>query len=334
MGDGGVCAVPRDGRHHEERVVREGIELEEGKNTLEQVRDAETVGADDLWAQEPGPGRASEKPERVLRIIAFGAHPDDAEFQMGGCAIKWAKRGHEVKLVSVTNGDIGHWGMAGGALAKRRTAEVHEAAKRLGVVTEVLDIHDGELMPTLENRKKIARLIRDWQADLVFCHRPYDYHPDHRNAGLLVRDAAFMVKVPYYVPDTPPIRKRVVFCYFPDRFTTPYPFQADVAVSIDEVFDRKVDALDALESQVYEGGALGSEKTAKQRFAGDPERRLSYLKTVWTRRQGRIADRFRDVLGQWYGEEKGNAIKTAEAFEICEYGDQPSEADLRRLFPF
>ncbi|MBT4864810.1 MAG: PIG-L family deacetylase, partial [Planctomycetaceae bacterium] len=54
-----------------------------------------------------------------LRIICFGAHPDDAEYKNGGTAAKWAKLGHHVKLVSVTNGDIGHWNMAGGALAQR-----------------------------------------------------------------------------------------------------------------------------------------------------------------------------------------------------------------------
>ena len=102
------------------------------------------------------------QPNRVLRIIAFGAHPDDAEFQLGGCAIKWAQLGHKVKLVSVTNGDIGHWKMAGGPLAKRRTAESKEAAKRMGLQSLVLDIHDGEITPTLENRKVIARLIRAW----------------------------------------------------------------------------------------------------------------------------------------------------------------------------
>ena len=136
-------------------------------------------------------------PKRVLRVIAFGAHPDDAEFQIGGCAIKWAQLGHKVKLVSVTNGDIGHWKMAGGPLAKRRTAESKEAARRMGVESLVLDIHGGEIMPTLENRKIIARLFRAWQADLVFTLRPHDYRPDQRNAGLLIRDAAFMSGVPF-----------------------------------------------------------------------------------------------------------------------------------------
>ena len=277
---------------------------------------------------------AAAQPKRVLRIIAFGAHPDDAEFQLGGCAIKWAQLGHKVKLVSVTNGDIGHWKMAGGPLAKRRTAESKEAAKRMGVESQVLDIHDGEIMRTLANRKTIARLIREWQADLVFTHRPHDYHPDHRNAGLLIRDAAFMVGVPFYVPDTPPVKRNPVFMYFPDRFTRPYPFQADIAISIDDVFDEKVHALDALESQVYEGGANGSAQTLIQRKAHDPVARKEILKASWTGRNGRIADRFRESLVKWYGSEKGKAVKTAEAFEVCEYGRRPSETELKTLFPF
>ena len=273
-------------------------------------------------------------PERPLRIIAFGAHPDDAEFQIGGTASKWVALGHKVKFVSCTNGDIGHWKMSGGELAKRRTAEVQECAKRLGIEVEVLDIHDGELEHNLETRKVIARLIRDWQADIVFGHRPNDYHPDHRNVGLLVRDAAFMVMVPNYVPDTPPIRHRTTFFYFPDNFTKPYPFEADVAVSIDDVFEKKMDGLDALESQVYDGGALGNPETPRQRFADDPVRRKKMLTASWQNRHGRLTKRFRETLVKWYGEETGNAVKYTEAFELCEYGHKPSEADLRRLFPF
>ena len=93
--------------------------------------------------------------------------------------------------------------MAGGPLALRRTAEVQKCAKILGIHTEVLDIHDGELLPTLENRRTITRLIREWKADVVISHRPNDYHPDHRNVGVLVQDAAYMVTVPFFCPDTP-----------------------------------------------------------------------------------------------------------------------------------
>ncbi len=272
--------------------------------------------------------------DRPLRIIAFGAHPDDPEFQIGGCAIRWAKLGHKVKLVACTNGDIGHWGMAGGELAQRRLAEVQEAALRMGTEVEVLDIHDGELLPTLENRKTIVKLIREWDADLVFSHRPYDYHPDHRNTGLLVQDAAFMVMVPYFCPDVPALTKNPAFFFFPDKFTKPNPFTPTVVVSIDEVFEDKLQALDALESQVYEGGALGTPETRAQRFGDDPERRLHFLRRSWQSRHGNLTERFQEAIKEWYGEEKGKAIKYVEAFELCEYGAQPSKDQLRRLFPF
>src|SRR5215213_8436610 len=95
----------------------------------------------------PAPRVAAADPPAKLRIIVFGAHPDDAELKAGGTAAKWAKLGHAVKMVSVTNGDIGHWREAGGPLAKRRTAEVQRADKILGVTAQVLDIHDGELEP-------------------------------------------------------------------------------------------------------------------------------------------------------------------------------------------
>src|SRR5215212_9926546 len=109
-----------------------------------------------------------------LRVICFGAHPDDCEIQAGGTAALWAAKGHKVKFVSVTNGDIGHWREAGGPLAKRRKLEVEEAAKILGIETDVLDIHDGELLPTLEYRKMLTKLIREWKADLVLGPRPND----------------------------------------------------------------------------------------------------------------------------------------------------------------
>jgi len=270
-----------------------------------------------------------------LRIICFGAHPDDAEYKSGGTAALWAEQGHHVKLVSVTNGDIGHWQMAGGPLAKRRTEESRKVAERLGVTSQVLDIHDGELMPTLENRRTITRLIRDWNADIVIAHRPWDYHPDHRYVGVLVQDAAYMVTVPFFCPDTPPLTKNPVFLYSSDRFKKPYPFEADIAVAIDPVFEKKVDALMALESQTFEGGALGSaEKMANNPPASQPELRRAWLRERWDRRASNEANQVRDALIHWYGEERGEQVKYAESFEICEYGRQPDDNEIRELFPF
>lgn len=281
------------------------------------------------------PSQTPEPAAEPLRIIVFGAHPDDAEYKCGGVAAMWAAQGHQVKLVSVTNGDIGHWDMAGGPLARRRAAESAEVAERLNVVSEVLDIHDGELVPTLENRRTITRLIREWDADIVISHRPWDYHPDHRYVGVLVQDAAYMVAVPHFMPLTPPLQKNPVFLYSSDRFQKPYPFQADIVVGVDEVFEQKVDALLALVSQTFEGGALGSaEVMAANPPESDPEARRAWLRDRWDRRQSSEADRYREALVRRYGPERGNRIRYAEAFEICEYGRQPSEAEIRRLFPF
>jgi LmbE family N-acetylglucosaminyl deacetylase len=267
-----------------------------------------------------------------LGIIQFGAHPDDCEIRAGGVGALWSDAGHDVKFVSMTNGDIGHWQMAGGPLALRRNSEVQAAAEILGVTTEVLDIHDGELMPTLENRKIMTRLIRQWNADIVIAHRPNDYHPDHRYTGVLMQDSAYMVAVPFLCPDTPPLKKNPVFLYSYDRFQTPNPFRPDVVVAIDSVIERKVDALATMESQFVEGGAMGN----ASRVPADDEQRKAALDRVrenFRRRFARVADNCREQLIALYGDEQGRQVKYAEAFEICEYGRQPSDEELRKLFP-
>jgi N-acetylglucosamine malate deacetylase 1 len=268
-----------------------------------------------------------------LRVICFGAHPDDCEIRAGGVAALWAARGHHVKFVSVTNGDIGHWRDAGGPLARRRAAEVRKSAEILGISTEVLDIHDGELLPTLENRRMLTRLIREWRADIVMSHRPNDYHPDHRYTGVLVQDAAFMVQVPHFCPDVPALKTNPVFLFYPDRFQKPNPFAPDVIVSIDGVIERKLDALDALESQFFEGGALGSAELIPSEPAAQAERRRTVRKG-FAERSRALADQFRDKLTTWYGQEAATRVVFAEAFEVCEYGRQPTPDELRTLFPF
>jgi len=268
-----------------------------------------------------------------LRIIAFGAHPDDCELKAGGVAAKWAAQGHHVKFVATTNGDIGHWKSAGGPLALRRKEEVEKAARLLGIETQVLDIHDGELEPTLENRRTITRLIRQWHADIVLTHRPNDYHPDHRYTGILVQDAAYMVTVPFFCPDVPHLDKNPAFFYYSDRFERPNPFRPDVVVDIDDVIDRKLAALDCLVSQFYEGGANGSAKLVP----ADPDAREARLRAVRQGFQGwsmAAAKKYREKLQSYYGKERGSQIQNAEAFELCEYGSQPGPADLRKLFPF
>lgn len=283
--------------------------------------------------KKPATTRSVPPDDGKLRIICFGAHPDDCELQTSGVGTMWARKGHHVKFVSVTNGDIGHWREAGGPLALRRKREVEQADGMLGVHTEVLDIHDGELMPTLENRQKIIRLIREWKADLVISPRPNDYHPDHRYTGVLVQDAAYMVAVPFICPDVPALKGNPVFMFYTDRFQKPTPSQPDIAISIDSVIEKKLDALAVMESQFLEGGALGS----AQLISSDPAKRAERVKQV---RDGFSAwfksatDRFRTNLVEWYGQEQADKVRYAEAFEICEYGRHPDKAELKRLFPF
>jgi hypothetical protein len=138
-----------------------------------------------------------------------------------------------------------------------------------------------------------------------------------------------MVVVPNVAPDTPALKKNPVFLYYQDNFQRPNPFRPDVAVDIDSVVDLKLAALDSHVSQVYEwlpwvDGKLGD-------VPSDPVARKEWLRNTWLERP--ITPDVRAALVKWYGPDKGNAAKHAEAFEICEYGAQPDEARLKQIFP-
>lgn len=265
---------------------------------------------------------------RPLQIIMIGAHPDDCDIKAGGTAALFVAMGHHVKFLSVTNGDAGHQSQGGGMLAKRRIAETQEVAKRLGVSYDVLDNHDGELLPTLAIRLEIIRKIRQWKADVVIAPRSNDYHPDHRYTGVLVQDAAFMVGVPNVAPDVEPLRKNPVFLYFQDNFKKPNPFQADIAVDITQVIDKKLAGLDAHQSQFYEW--LPWIGNYEEEVPSDPAKHKEYL---LNKRVQKPNPEVRKALEKWYGKEKADQIKYAEAFEICEYGSPATMEDIKRLFP-
>lgn len=266
--------------------------------------------------------------QEPINLVVIGAHPDDCDIDAGGTAILFAREGHNVLFVSLTNGDAGHHEKGGGALAKIRRAEAQEAGKRFEVEYIVLDNHDGELMPTLENRLDVIRLIRKWKADVVIGPRPNDYHPDHRNTAILLQDAAFMVTVPNVASDVPALRKNPVFLYSEDRFQKPYPFQPDIVVDISDVFDQKIYALAAHESQMFEWLPWLSGRLDK--VPQTEEGRLKWL-AEW--RRPHVNEQTKTSLGKWYGAEKASKVKIAEAFEICEYGRRPSEEEIRKLFP-
>lgn len=265
---------------------------------------------------------------KAIRVMVVGAHPDDCDLKAGGTAALFASMGHAVKFLSVTNGDAGHQKQGGAALARRRAAEAEEAGKRFGVTYDILDNHDGQLEPTLAVRLQVIRKIREWNADIVIAPRPNDYHPDHRYTGILVQDAAYVVGVPNIAPDVAPLKKNPVFLYCQDFFKRPNAFRPDIAVDITSVFKQKVYALDAHQSQFYEWlpwiGGYEKEVPATQ------EERLAWLAK---KRATPILPEVRAVLGKYYSRQKADAALHAEAFEICEYGSQPNEEEIRRLFP-
>lgn len=270
--------------------------------------------------------------EGKLRVLVIGAHPDDCDITAGGVAALYARAGHTVKFVSVTNGDAGHHEMAGGALARRRQKEAAAAGAVIGIEYVLLDNHDGQLMPTLENRHQIIELIRNFQPDLIMSPRPNDYHPDHRYTAQLIQDAAYMVTVPNVNGMTRHLDINPVIVYVSDRFQRPYPFTPDVVVDISEVIEDKIEMLHQHTSQFYEwlaynGGYLHEVPE------GDAERK-EWLRQRWMVRGSGDANRFRDKLIERYGEERGSKIQYAEAFEGCEYGTPLNEENIKRLFPF
>ena len=263
-----------------------------------------------------------------IRIIMIGAHPDDCDEDGGGTAALFAQMGYAVKFVSVTNGDAGHQTLKGAELAKRRFSETQEAGKRLGITYDVLDNHDGLLMPTLDVRLEIIKKIREWNADVVIAPRPNDYHPDHRYTGVLVQDAAYMVSVPDIAPDVPALKKNPVFLYYQDHFQRPNPFRPDIAVDITSVYDKKISALDAHQSQMYEWLPWIGHYSDQV-----PNGKNDRIKWLAQRQAVAITPEVRASLGKWYGKDKGEQVKYAEAFEICEYGAQPGDEEIKRLFP-
>src|SRR5262245_37913250 len=191
-------------------------------------------------------------PSAPLRLLILGAHPDDADYHAGGLAALYRAAGHVVKMVSLTNGDAGHQALRGKELAARRRQEAAAAGAVIGATYDVLDNHDGELLPTLAVRHQVIRLIRSFKPDLVLTHRPNDYHPDHRYTSQIVQDAAYMVTVPAVVPGVPHLPANPVIAYLPDEFQKPYPFDPAVVVDVDGVFERIIDMLHCHVSQFYE----------------------------------------------------------------------------------
>ncbi len=269
---------------------------------------------------------------KIKRFLMIGAHPDDADIRFGGTALKLTRAGHVVKFVSMCNGDCGHFDMAISheALAERRYRET-QASRAISGICEYqvfMENHDCEIEPTLENRRKVIRLIREFKPDVVLTHRLCDYHADHRATAQLVLDAAYLTQVPKFCPETPIPALNPVFAYTWDDFTDPRPFRTDALVPIDDVLEDKCRMMDCHASQFYEWLAWEKNITFDHEHASWEEKRRILL--ISLERFIRAADRGREQLVKLFGE-SGKAIRYAEAFEYCPYGRKVSMDEFQAL---
>jgi len=270
-------------------------------------------------------------------LLVVGAHPDDCGIKAGGIAAKYVEAGHDVTFLSVTDGSAGHQDMGRTKLADRRRRETKAVARTLGIDYDVFDLPDGELEPTLDNRRKLIRYIREVDPDLVLGPRPNDYHPDHRYTAQLLQDAAYSLIVPNVCPDTDALDANPIFGYVADHFQKPAPFEPDVVLDVSDVVEEKVDALHCHESQMYEWlpytfGELDSVpegNEARREWLGNDG-----LGHLVENTEMNVADRFREELRGRYGTDAGEAVEHAEAVEISEYGAPLTDEDRESLFFF
>ena len=281
-----------------------------------------------------------------MRILMVGAHQDDSEFRCGGIAHKYVQLGHEVCFLSMTDGRGGHHIMTPEETVERRAKESAAVAEFLGIKYDVWDVHDCNLVADLATRKRLIRYIREYNPDLIICHRTNDYHADHRASGILVQDASYLLTVPNECPDVPAMRFMPVIMYYADNFNNP-PFRADVVIGTDEEIDIKLHIADLNKSQVYEWLPFNDNESVPE---GEKERR-EWLKGMditadttdeevmlaergYAVRFAKVAAKYRKELIERYGVEKGSKIRYAEAFEVSEYGSPLSVELAEKLFPF
>ncbi len=221
-------------------------------------RPAAAVDAEAAVAAQAAAAPEAE-PTGPKRIAVIFAHPDDAEFICAGTVARWTSEGHEITYVLLTSGDKGSEDPAvtPEQLVATREAEQRAACTVLGVRDVVfLGFADAMLVPDLNLRRELVRVIRRLQPDVVICQDPtvrwvdQDYlnHPDHRAAGEATLDAIY-----------PAARDRMTFPELLDEGLEPHKVREvylagakdpDVAIDISDHLDTKLRALQAHASQL------------------------------------------------------------------------------------
>ena len=267
-----------------------------------------------------------------LRLLILGAHPDDSEFHAGGLSSLYRKLGHEVKMVSVTDGSAGHHRIGREELAAVRKREAAAAAGVIGATGVTWEFPDGMLQATLEVRHRVIAEIRSYRPDLILTHRTNDYHPDHRAVGQAVQDASFLVRVPHVVPEVPALDRDPVVAYMADMFTKPTPMEPHIVLDIGNRLDTIIKMLAQHASQVFEWLPY-LEGTTEDVPTAETER-LEWLEKWYTQIIRPRADRCRDAIREIYSINRTDTVDFVEMFEISEHGGTMTESLRRKLFPW
>lgn len=191
-----------------------------------------------------------------VHVLAFAAHPDDAELSCAGTLLTMQAQGFTTGIIDLTKGELGSRGDD-----KTRANEAEKASEILSLtVRENLSIPDGQVFNTQENRIKVIRAIRKYQPDFILANAISDRHPDHGNAATLVRESAFLAGLlKIETKDDLGVVQNIwrplkVWHYIQDNFITP-----DIIVDITPYFEKKLEAIAAFDTQFYKQGISGPE---------------------------------------------------------------------------
>jgi bacillithiol biosynthesis deacetylase BshB1 len=179
-------------------------------------------------------------------VLAVGTHPDDVELFCGGTVALLADRGLPVVIADLTRGE-----MASRGSPAEREEEAAEGARVLGACRRVnLDLGDARLVVSLENRHRLARLLREVRPAIILAPWREDPHPDHAAAGRLVEESCFDARLAGLAPDLPPFAPELVLFYPGHTYREP-----SLVTDVTSTFARKMEAVRAHRSQFGPGAA-------------------------------------------------------------------------------
>jgi bacillithiol biosynthesis deacetylase BshB1 len=180
----------------------------------------------------------------MIKVLIVAPHPDDAELAMGGMIVKMISAGWDIVVVDLTDGEPTPFGSR-----EIRARETHEASAILGVRKRIcLDIPNRCLQPTIDNRRKLAEIIRLNKPDILFGPAMPDWHPDHKATLDIIEGARFEAK--YHKTDMagePHWTSSLWLYYSPHRLDYPKP---SLVVDITDVWEKKLSAVRAYKSQL------------------------------------------------------------------------------------